>query len=351
MEPKSIAFYTAVAVSILAVLSATTFSATTLPAMAQANTGSSTATTMSQEENNNVDESSGSEQSSEDAAAASEDAAAASEDAAAASEDAAENEDAAANEGMASRSLSLEPSNSVLSCGETIDHSVQLTTDMENCPQGFTVTGEDTVFDLNGHTISSGSAGDSSAGQLGSAGITVANAVDAQIIGMGGIEGYDAGIRVLASENTQIEDVQVADNGIGVDMIGATGADVSRSSLTNNVIGVQAVQSSDVILAFDQVVANMETGISYEGVTGGVIAANSVFGNGGDEGSGIYLDPNTKNVNVDYNSAWANGLDINHADGLSTSITGNTFGPNNNCGTSIPAGLCNGQTGQTTEET
>jgi len=325
------------------VLSATTLSTTALPAMAQATETSEDGTNASSQPQEESDETTTNEaESSGNEPAAEENAMTQSTEETADSNSG----DSAAPDNTAGQSLSLEPSTSVLSCGETIAQSVKLTTDMV-CPEGFTITGEGTVFDLNGHTISSGSAADSSAGQLGSAGITVANAVDAQITGLGVVKGFPVGIEVLASEGTQVEEVQLTENGVGLNMIGASGADISRSSLTNNDIGVQAVQSSDVILAFDQIVANTYRGISFEGVTGGVIAANSLFGNGGEEGeggSGIYMDANTEGVNTDYNSAWANGpYDIDHADGLSTSVTGNTFGPNNNCGTSIPAGLCNGQ--------
>jgi hypothetical protein len=344
MEPKSIAFFAAVAVSILAVISATT-----LPTIAHAITESEggTGTTETQQDNESneavVNDNTGNNPTEEE-----------DEDATANAQSTEENTDsmsegAAASDDTAGQSLSLAPSTSVLSCGETIDQSVTLNTDMV-CPEGFTITGEGVVFNLNGHTLSSGAAEDSPASQLGSAGITVANAVDAKIIGLGVVQDYGAGIRILASEGTQVQEMQVTGNDVGIDMIGAAGADISRNSITNNGIGVRAVQSSDIVIAFDQIVANVYRGISFEGVSGAsVIAANSLFGNGeGEEGgSGIFLDPNTEGVNTDYNSAWANGpYDINHADGLSTSVTGNTFGPNNNCGTSVPVGLCNGQTAE-----
>jgi hypothetical protein len=347
MEPKSIAFFAAVAVSILAVISATT-----LPTIAHAITESEggTGTNAAQQESNtaavNDNESTGNNPTDEEEEEG--------QEAVANAQPTEENTDsmsegAAAEDDTAGQSLSLAPSTSVLSCGETIDQSVTLNTDMV-CPEGFTIAGEGVVFNLNGHTLSSGVAEDSPASQLGSAGITVANAVDAKIIGLGVVEGFGAGVRILASEGTQVQEMQVTGNDVGIDMIGATGADISRNSITNNDIGVRAVQSSDIVVAFDQIVANVYRGISFEGVSGAsVIAANSLFGNGeGEEGgSGIYLDPNTEGVNTDYNSAWANGpYDINHADGLSTSVTGNTFGPNNNCGTSVPAGLCNGQTAE-----
>jgi hypothetical protein len=326
-------------VSILAVISATT-----LPTIAHAITesegGTGTTNAEQQDESNTAV---ATEEEEEDGA-----------DGAANTQSTEENtdsmsEDAAESDNTAGQSLSLAPSTSVLSCGETIDQSVTLNTDMV-CPEGFTIAGEGVVFNLNGHTLSSGAAEDSPASQLGSAGITVANAVDAKIVGLGVVEGYGAGVRILASEGTQVQEMQVTGNDVGIDMIGATGADISRNSITNNGIGVRAVQSSDIVIAFDQIVANVYRGISFEGVSGAsVIAANSLFGNGeGEEGgSGIYLDPNTEGVKTDYNSAWANGpYDIDHADGLSTSVTGNTFGPNNNCGTSVPTGLCNGQTAE-----
>ena len=63
-----------------------------------------------------------------------------------------------------------------------------------------------------------------------------------------------------------------------------------------------------------------------------------MYGNGA---SGIYLDPMSQRNHIDYNTVFGHETaDLNNADGMPTNVNQNSFGDNNNCGTSLPGGLC-----------
>jgi parallel beta-helix repeat protein len=85
-------------------------------------------------------------------------------------------------------------------------------------------------------------------------------------------------------------------------------------------------------------VANLEQGILLLGSSDNVVAANNMYGNGA---SGIYLDPMSQRNHLDYNTVFGHETaDLNNADGMPTNVNQNSFGDNNNCGTSLPGGLC-----------
>ena len=69
-----------------------------------------------------------------------------------------------------------------------------------------------------------------------------------------------------------------------------------------------------------------------------VVAANNMFGNGE---NGIYLDILSNGNTMDFNTVFGHEVaDLNNDDGRSTNVNQNSFGENNNCGTSLPGGLC-----------
>jgi type II secretory pathway pseudopilin PulG len=206
MEPKSIAFYTAVAVSILAVLSATTF-----PTLAQAQQADDT-------------------EESQQAAAETESAESTTEDPQEEMNDEAEPEEEPKEEpkeensnsakSAASQSLGLLPSSGVASCGEIVNEDVTLTSDLECGPgDGLIVGANDITINLNGYSItSSDEAGseDPSMNYDGSSGILVPNAQNVAISGLGEVSGFDRGITFMGSSGGQVADIQLANNDIGV---------------------------------------------------------------------------------------------------------------------------------------
>jgi parallel beta-helix repeat protein len=355
MEPKSIAFYTAVAVSILAVLSATTF-----PTMAQAQ-GTDTQETQEQteQEDNDVVTKQTDSESNEDVKDQT---------------DSQEGESNSANSNdnaAASERLGLRPNSGIASCGQVVTQDVTLTSDL-NCDNGdgLIVGASDITINLNGYSITSGdetgsesptttasgdetgsesptttASGDETGSESptttdydGSSGILVANAENVAISGLGEISGFSRGVTFLGSSGGHLTDVQLANNDIGAVMASSSGTEISRNTFTNNGIAVVSDGSNGGVTAFNQIVANLREGILLIGSSDNVVAANNMYGNGA---NGIYLDPMSQGNNIDYNTVFGHETaDLNNADGMPTNVNQNSFGDNNNCGTSLPGGLC-----------
>jgi parallel beta-helix repeat protein len=329
MEPKSIAFYTAVAVSILAVLSATTF-----PTLAQAQ----------QQPDDEAEESQQAEavSTTEDPQEDVNDEAEPEEEPEAEPQEEKSKSANSNDNGAASQNLGLSPSNGVASCGETIMEDVTLTSDLNCGPgDGLTVAASGITINLNGYSISSSDeAGseDPSMDYDGSSGILVANVDDVDITGLGEISGFDRGITFIGSSEAQVTDLQLANNGIGMLMSGSEATEISRNTLTNNGIAVISDSSNHGVIAFNQVVANLEQGMLFLGSDMNTVAANNMFGNGE---NGIYLDILSNENTIDFNTVFGHeAADLNNDDGRSTNVNQNSFGENNNCGTSLPGGLC-----------
>jgi parallel beta-helix repeat protein len=355
MEPKSIAFYTAVAVSILAVLSATTF-----PTMAQAQ-GTDTQETQEQteQEDNDVVTKQTDSESNEDVKDQT---------------DSQEGESNSANSNdnaAASERLGLRPNSGIASCGQVVTQDVTLTSDL-NCDNGdgLIVGASDITINLNGYSITSGdetgsesptttasgdetgsesptttASGDETGSESptttdydGSSGILVANAENVAISGLGEISGFSRGVTFLGSSGGHLTDVQLANNDIGAVMASSSGTEISRNTFTNNGIAVVSDGSNGGVTAFNQIVANLREGILLIGSSDNVVAANNMYGNGA---NGIYLDPMSQGNNIDYNTVFGHETaDLNNADGMPTNVNQNSFRDNNNCGTSLPGGLC-----------
>ncbi len=409
MEPKSIAFYTAVAVSILAVLSATTF-----PVVAQAqdttdeeeqsqgdnneenNEGNNEVVTQGDNDNQAETEQTGGEDNNGNGGAA----------------------------GAASERLGLQPNSGIASCGQVVTEDVTLTSDL-NCDSGdgLIVGAPGITINLNGYSITGpAGGGEASGGEAanpttadsgsgdggeanpttadsgrggsitpvsttaedsgsedggeaneeasggeaanpttadsgtggsgvtpastqristdydGSSGILVANADNVAIQGLGEIAGFSRGVTFLGSSGGAVTDVQLVNNEIGVVQASSEGTEVSRNTITNNGIAVVSDASNGGVTAFNQIVANLEQGILLLGSSDNVVAANNMYGNGA---NGIYLDPMSQRNNIDYNTVFGHETaDLNNADGMPTNVNQNSFGDNNNCGTSLPGGLC-----------
>jgi parallel beta-helix repeat protein len=341
MEPKSIAFYTAVAVSILAVLSATTFptlaqATTTTQAVdeeelqAQADNETTTDETDPEEENEAVTDETDPEEENEAVTDETD------------PEEKMSNSANSNDNSAASQNLGLSPGSGVASCGQIITEDVTLTSDLECGPgDGLTVGASDITINLNGYSItSSDEAGseDPSMNYDGSSGILVANAENVAISGLGEISGFDRGITFMGSSGGQVADLQLANNDVGVLMTGSEGTEVSRNTITNNGIAVISDSSNQGVIAFNQVVANLEQGMLLLGSDENVVAANNMFGNGD---NGIYLDILSNGNTIDFNTVFGHEVaDLNNAGGQPTNVNQNSFGDNNNCGTSLPGGLC-----------
>jgi parallel beta-helix repeat protein len=320
MEPKSIAFCTAVAMSILAVISATT-----VPTLA-----------LEQPDTQSQDQQS---TTADDGAAA--DKTDPKEDSAK-SNDNSDDRGVIKDNGAGSQSLGLDPSRGVASCGQMVTEDVILTSDLECGPgNGLVVTTDNVAIDLNGYKISSAGETDSTdlpTGYDSSSGILVTDADNVVISGLGGIDGFDAGVRFIGSSGGKVTDVAFTNNNAGVVMSGADNTEISRDTMTNNKFGIVSGSSNEGTMAFNSLVANDRQGIVLIGSDDNVIAANSLYGNGN---NGIYVDIMSNGNTIDFNTAYGHETaDINNADGQPISVNGNIYGEHNNCGVSLPAGLC-----------
>src|SRR5215217_5582503 len=305
MEPKSIAFYTAVAVSILAVISATTF-----PSLALAQPDGQGQPTHATDSTNTVDKNDPKADDSTNTVDKNDPKAddstntvdkndpkaddSANTDETDPKADSAESNDnsdeggATENNGAGRQSLGLDPSSGVASCGQVVTEDTILTSDLE--------------------------------------------------CGLGGIEGFDAGVRFVGSSGGEVSDVAFTNNNVGIVMSGAEGIEISRNTMTQNGFAIVSASSSEATIAFNSAVANELQGIVLTGSDDNVIAANSLYGNGD---NGIYVDIMSTRNTIDFNTAYGHETaDLNNADGQPTSVNGNTYGEHNNCGISLPAGLC-----------
>jgi parallel beta-helix repeat protein len=384
MEPKSIAFYTAVAISILAVLSATTFP---MVAQAQGTTDEQESQEQpAQEDSNNEDNNEDNNQAVTQSDSNNQQQTDGEDGNAATS-----NGNGAA--GSASERLGLQPNSGIASCGQVITQDVTLTSDL-NCDSGdgLIVGASGITINLNGYSITGPNGGggsqeavnptgsqeaanptsadsdDENGGQQqqqeeeaaaeeeeeepqirpvttrqtadydGSSGILVANADNVAIAGLGEISGFSRGVTFLGSSGGAVTDIQLANNDIGAVVASSEGTEISRNTITNNGIAVVSDGSNGGVTAFNQIVANVEQGILLLSSSDNVVAANNMYGNGA---SGIFLDPMSQRNHLDYNTVFGHeAADLNNADGMPTNVNQNSFGDNNNCGTSLPGGLC-----------
>jgi parallel beta-helix repeat protein len=321
MEPKSIAFYTAVAIGILAVLSATI-----VPTLVQ--------TVQAQQANQ--------EDGQEEASAGDEAATAAEEEAATAAEEATTTaEEAVAGDEGPDEETTLEASDGMVSCGEVITEDMTLQQDL-NCPEdGVIIRGSDIEFNMNGHTISSTDEDDSvdlSMDYNGYSGILVSNVDGVTITGLGEVNGFERGIAFTGSSGAQVSDVSLTENGVGVLVSGSSDTVINSNTIDSNRFGVVSESSDDGVISFNQITTNEQAGIVILDSDVTMIAGNGVFANGE---TGIFLDAQSNENLIDYNNVFAHGeSDLNNANGTPTNVNDNNFGENNNCGTSTPAGLC-----------
>jgi parallel beta-helix repeat protein len=219
---------------------------------------------------------------------------------------------------------------------------VTLTSDLNCGPgDGLTVAASGVTINLNGYSISSSDeAGseDPSMDYDGSSGILVANVDGVDITGLGEIDGFDRGITFMGSSGGKVTDLQLANNGIGVLISGSENIEITRDTLTNNEIAVISDSSNHGIIAFNQVVANLKQGMLFLASDMNTVAANNMFDNGD---NGIYLDILSNENKIDYNTVFGHEVaDLNNANGTPINVNQNIFGDNNNCGTSLPGGLC-----------
>jgi parallel beta-helix repeat protein len=345
MEPKSTAFYTAVAISILAVLGAAVFP--TLVQAVQATTQTDTQEEDSADQGAADDNSNGARSNQ---AAADDNSNDGGSDQTTQSEtndqrpqrdETTGSSESGSNNG-ANNGPVLASSDGMISCGEVITTDVTLQQDL-SCPDDGVIIGEDgIVFNMNGHSITSSDGDDNSVDLTmdvgGNSGIKVADVDGVTILGLGQVTGFDTGIRFTGSHDAKVTDVTLRDNGIGALVDGSGAVYISKNSIDTNDYGVVSDSSNNGAISFNQIVSNADAGIVLLASDENVIAGNGVFGNGD---TGIFLNDQSNGNTVDYNIVFGHTeADMNNANGMATNLNDNTYGENNKCGTSTPGGLC-----------
>ena len=342
MEPKSIAFYTAVALSMLAVLSATIF-----PTLVQSVQAATTTTPSndrggaadgySQSTPSNDRGTSDSQSTPSDKQSHKDSGSNGNQDGK--SDKSNNNHDAKDPNGSSGQGLT--PSAGVPSCGDVLTQDVTLQSDLNCSGNGLTVGESGITINLNGHTITSNhdqNSADETTNYDGNSGILVPNANHVTILGGGQIAGFDKGIWIEGSSGAKVTDVDMRGNGVGVLVSGSEDTELSANSILNNKYGIILESSHGGVIAFNQIAGNREAGIILSSSSEFVIVGNNMFGNGK---NGLFLDALSSGNRVDYNNVFGDDTaDINNANGLSPSVNNNSFGQNNNCAVSDPDGLC-----------
>ena len=347
MEPKSIAFYTAVAIGMLAVLGATIFpalvqavQAATTPLTTDDNKGATKQGTSSND--NNGDNKQGTSSNDNKQGTTNDRSGTRDNSNSPQVNDNARNTANSGNDDAAARGLNLDSSDGMVSCGSVITQDTTLTRDL-NCPgNGLVVAASGVTVDLNGYTISSSEAGRTAADRMtnfdGNSGILVSNADHVSIVGLGKIVGFSRGIAFIGSSNGMVEDVAIRDNDAGLYMSGSDRNQISRNSIDDNGVAAVFETSNEGIVAFNQIIQNKDNGLLFQGSDRNVVAGNNIYDNGA---NGVKFDAQSSGNMVDYNNILGHDdFDINNADGLSPDVNHNVFGEHNNCGTSDPEGLC-----------
>ncbi|HJU34824.1 MAG TPA: right-handed parallel beta-helix repeat-containing protein [Nitrososphaera sp.] len=332
MEPKSIAFYTAVAISILAVTSATIFP--TLVQIVQAEPTAEENTAAAADNGDNSSQQSAAEPEETDDEATEEDTGDAAEDD--------DNSDAATGP---TNSLRLAESQQAMACGTVVtepDTEVSLSNDINCGPgdgDGITVLADNVRILLNGHTISSGASdsdlGDSAPNFAGGSGVVVSGAEGVTISGEGEINGFETGVKFIGSNGGGVSGVSLEDNNVGALISNSQNVELSKNTANDNGAGMIAQSSNGVVIILNQIMAN-EEGILFQNADDGVVVANNILGN---EFNGYQADLRSERNRIDYNIAVQNGVDLSN-DNLPPDVNQNSYGMHNVCNTSSPEGLC-----------
>ena len=217
-------------------------------------------------------------------------------------------------------------------CGEVVQGSVNLTSNLNCTGDGLIVGADNTVINLNGYTLTG-------PGQQSSkVGIVVPNNDNIMISGPGVIKGFQAGILATGSNNVQIKSIILTGNEIAVFTTGSTNTQVQENIIKNNNLGVASHSSKGASLMSNLITGNELAGVTLVNTHKAIIAANNIEGGQ----NGLFLDAQSSENTINMNNVLHNVIDLNNANGLAPNINVNSFA-DNNCMVSNPSGLCIGR--------
>lgn len=225
------------------------------------------------------------------------------------------------------------PMSGSVSCGEVIKQSVSLTSNLDCKTDGIIIGADGITVNLNGHTISGPGVSTSKVG------IMVSDQDDVSITGPGIIQNFQAGVLNTGGQNDKINAVTFTGNQIGSFNTGSANTGIQDNLFFGNNIGVASHSSTASKLVTNLFKSNDLAGITFVNSADNEVSFNTIQGSV----SGLFFDGQSRDNVVNSNNILDNGgVDVNNANGLPLNVNNNQFSENN-CNTSVPAGLCLGK--------
>lgn len=244
-----------------------------------------------------------------------------------------ENAQTATAEKDSSTPASAIPMSASVSCGEVIKQSVSLTSNLDCKTDGLIIGADDITIDLNGHTISGPGVATSKVG------VMLSDMDNVNVNGPGIIQNFQAGVLNTGGQDDKIKGITFTQNQIGSFNTGSAKTGIEDNLFFGNNIGVASHSSSGTKLLTNLFKSNDLAGITFVNSAGNEVSFNTIQGSV----SGLFFDGQSSDNVVNSNNILNNGgVDVNNANGLPLNVNNNQFN-NNNCNTSVPAGLCLGK--------
>ena len=216
-------------------------------------------------------------------------------------------------------------------CGQVASGVVNLTANLNCSGDGITISGPNTVVNMNGFSIT-GPGKDSS-----KVGIMVSNADNVVVIGPGTISNFQAAVLLSGSNGFKLDSTILENNQIAMFMTGADNAEVQQNMIKDNNIGIASHSNSGSKISSNLMSANQLAGITFVNTKSSSMDMNNIHGSQ----DGVFLDEQSSDNTINANNVLQNAVDINNANGLPLNINSNQY-TENNCGISNPSGLCIG---------
>jgi hypothetical protein len=210
-------------------------------------------------------------------------------------------------------------------CGKTVTQSITLSNDLKCSGDGIRVQGSNIIIDLNGFTLRGPGANSNTTG------ISVDGAREVRIKGPGMVLSFGTGIRYTDASGGTIRDIQVGFNDVGFNIVASEETQMKQLYIHNNRVGViDAAHNSEVEgVQLNSNDLAVHATSSSKGID---IDFNIIM----DGKSGIQVDPGIQGAEVFYNTIFRQqGLDMQ----LPSPLKGVLLG-NNDCTTSDPAQYC-----------
>jgi hypothetical protein len=228
-------------------------------------------------------------------------------------------------------------------CGDVVTTDVVLTESLTGCATGLVIGADGITVDLAGHAIEG-------LGTSAGAGIEASERTGV-VVRNGVIRGFAAGVRLIATSDSTIADLEIRETESGVVLLGdgSHANDVQGNTITDSAFGIQIVLSTSDRVVRNRIIGVSDTGLSCSGGGELHLAQNDFVGNGlgvelfacsatvvsniatANAGAGIFS--NASAVRVEKNLASGNGTGIVIGFGSDAAMVGNVA--TENAGTGI----------------